>query len=287
VVAAVATLLAVWLVASIAARIPAPGITAEIQRSAILRALDDHLPAAPKLFSRLGRLLDPLGFPDVFAQFEPTPSPSLPLPGDAVVRAAVAAAGASTVKIEGRGCGGISDGSGFVAAPDLVVTNAHVVAGIRRPFVIDKDGAHAASPVVFDPKLDVAVLQTQGVKDPPLQLLPRTVGRGTEAAVLGYPGGGPFRANPAVVLSEAPAIGRDIYGRSLTTRTVYQLRAQVRPGNSGGPLVRGDGAVVGVVFARSSLNPDLGFALTSVDVRDRVAQAERSRATVGTGSCAA
>jgi S1-C subfamily serine protease len=204
-----------------------------------------------------------------------------------VVRAAVAAAGASTVKIEGSGCGGISEGSGFVVAPDLVVTNAHVVAGIKRPFVIDKDGVHRTSTVLFDPKLDVAVLRTQGVKDPPLQLLARPVARGTEAAVLGYPGGGPFQAKPAVVLSEAPAVGRDIYGRGITTRDIYQLRADVRPGNSGGPLVRSDGFVVGVVFARSSLNPDLGFALTSVDVRDRVTQAEARRGTVTTGSCAA
>ena len=191
------------------------------------------------------------------------------------------------MKVEGRGCGGISDGSGFVVAPDLVVTNAHVVAGISRPFVIDREGAHRASAVVFDPKLDVAVLRTQGVNDRPLPLVARTVGRGTEAAVLGYPGGGPFQAKPAVVLSESPAVGRDIYGRGLTTRDVYQLRAEVRPGNSGGPLVLPDGSVIGVVFARSSLNADLGFALTSVDVRDRVAEAEARRGTVSTGSCAA
>jgi S1-C subfamily serine protease len=103
---------------------------------------------------------------------------------------------------------------------------------------------------------------------------------------LGYPGGGPFRAVPAVVLSEIPGLGRDIYGKSLSAREVYQLRAEVRPGNSGGPLVRPDGTVVGVIFARSSLNPQLGFALTSAEVTGRVATAEAQRVPVSTGPCA-
>jgi S1-C subfamily serine protease len=287
VVGGVATLLVVWLLASVAARLPAPGLTDEIQHSRILRALDERLPAAPAIFARLGRLFDPLGFPDVFAQFEPNPAPSLPLPSDPVVRAAVAAAGQSTLKIEGVGCGEIQEGSGFVVAPDLVLTNAHVVAAVRRPVVIDRAGPHQATPVLFDPRLDVAVLRTRGLHEPPLRLDPSTVGRGTQGAALGYPGGGPFRAAPAVVLSELPAIGRDIYGRSLTARDVYQLRADIRPGNSGGPLVRPDGTVIGVVFARSSLSPNLGFALTSVEVRPRVIQAQARAVATSTGGCAA
>jgi S1-C subfamily serine protease len=287
VVGGVATLLVVWLLASMAARLPAPSLTDEIQHSRILRALDDRLPAPPRIFARLGRLFDPLGFPDVFAQFEPNPEPSLPLPADPVVRAAVAAAGQSTLKIEGFGCGGIQEGSGIVVAADLVLTNAHVVAGISRPVVIDRAGSHRSTPVLFDPKLDVAVLRTSGLSAPPLRLYPSTVGRGTEGAALGYPGGGPFKAVPAVVLSEIPAIGRDIYGRSLTTRDVYEVRADVRPGNSGGPLVRADGAVVGVVFARSSLAPNLGFALTSAGVRPRVLAAQTRAAPTSTGECAA
>jgi S1-C subfamily serine protease len=287
VVGAVATLLLVWLLAGMLARIPEPGLTDQIQHSAILRALDNHLPAQPQVFARIGRLFSPLGFPDVFAQFEPNAAPSLPLPADPVVRAAVAAAGQSTVKIEGIGCGSLLEGSGFVVASDLVVTNAHVVAGVARPVVVDKAGTHRATAVLFDPKMDVAVLRASGVREPPLRLLTGTAGRGTEGAALGYPGGGPFRAVPAVVLSEVSALGRDIYGKSLTARDVYQLRSAIRPGNSGGPLVRPDGTVVGVVFARSSLNPSLGFALTSAEVRTRVATAEARPVPTSTGPCAA
>jgi hypothetical protein len=287
VIGAVGALLAVWLVASLAARIPEPGLTDRIQHSAILRALDGHLPAAPRVFARIGRLLNPLGFPDVFAQFEPQPAPSLPLPADPAVRAAFAAGGPSTLKVEGTGCGGVLEGSGFVVAPGLVLTNAHVVAGVRNPMVLDRVGSHRATAVLFDPKEDVAVLRTPGLSEAPLRLLASTVGRGTEGAALGYPGGGPLRASPAVVLSEVTALGRDIYGRALTARDVYQLRADVRPGNSGGPLVRSDGTVAGVVFARSSLNPDLGFALTSASIRSRVLTAEARTAPVGTADCAA
>jgi S1-C subfamily serine protease len=284
----VVTLLFCWLVASIAARLPAPTVASEVQHSAILRALDGELTAPPRLFARIGRLVDPLGFPDVFAQFEPGAAPSLPLPGDPVVQAAVAAGAASTVKIEGVGCGEIQEGSGFVAAPGLVITNAHVVAGVGQPVVLDRAGRHRAQAVLFDPRLDVAVLRTTGLVGRPLPLLGGNVGRGSDDAVLGYPGGGPFRAVPAVVLTELPALGRDIYGRSLTARTIYELRADVRPGNSGGPLLRPDGTVVGVVFARSSRNPNLGFALTSVDARSRLASAEaQGTAAVSTGPCAA
>jgi S1-C subfamily serine protease len=258
-----------------------------VQHSAILRALDDHLPNQPRVLARVGRLFNPFGFPDVFAQFEPNAAPSLPLPADPVVRAAVAAAAPSTLKIEGFACGDIQEGSGFVVAPGMVATNAHVVAGVRAPAVLDRAGSHRSTPVFFDPKEDIAVLRVSGLTEPALRLLPSTVGRGTEGVALGYPGGGPLHASPAVVLSEVSALGRDIYGRSLTVRDVYQLRADIRPGNSGGPLVRPDGTVAGVVFARSSLNPDLGFALTSASVRARVASAEASTHAVTTGPCAA
>src|SRR4051812_34890047 len=137
IVGAVGALLTVWLLAPGPPRLPLPGLTDQIQHSSILRARDDNLSAPPRVFARIGRLLDPFGFPDVFAQFEPEPAPSLPLPADPLVRAAVAAAGPSTVKIEGTGCGGIQEGSGFVVAPGLIMTNAHVVAGIRRPMVFD------------------------------------------------------------------------------------------------------------------------------------------------------
>ncbi|HZQ85765.1 MAG TPA: MarP family serine protease [Acidimicrobiales bacterium] len=283
---AAVTLLGCWLVGSMLATAPVVTLATEVQQSAILRTLDAVLPPAPSVFSRLQRLIEPEGFPQVFAQLEPHPAPGLPLPGDPVVRGAVAAARAATVKVVGFGCGGVQEGSGFVAAPDLVVTNAHVVAGIGAPIVIDGAGRHTTTPVLFDPRLDVAVLRAP-LSERPLSLGPGSVARGTEGAVLGYPGGGPFDAEPAVVAARYQAIGRDIYSEGLTSRAVYELRSRVRPGNSGGPLVAGTGTVVGVVFSRSSYDQSVGYALTSDEVVPALRRATSSAARVDTGPCAA
>jgi S1-C subfamily serine protease len=139
--------------------------------------------------------------------------------------------------------------------------------------------------VLFDPKLDIAVLHVSGLPDPPLAMTSASVPRGTDGAVLGYPGGGPLTTGPAVVLREETAVGRDIYGQSLTARDIYELNAQVRPGNSGGPLVSTGGSVIGVVFARSARDPNVGYALTSATVSSRIAS--RGSEPVSTGPCAA
>jgi S1-C subfamily serine protease len=285
--AAAAAVVAVWVVASMLATVPTRPLAAQIQRSTILKGLGRVLPPAPSIFSRVQGLLDRGGFPPVFAEFERAPSERLPLPSDPAVRAAVARAGASTVKITGIACGFEQDGSGFVADPGIVITNAHVVAGVSRPAVIDRRGTHSAVPIFFDPNMDLAVLRVSGLADPKLSLLATSVPRGTSGAVLGYPGGGPFDAEPAVVLSRLNAIGRNIYSRGLTTRTVYEVRSRVRPGNSGGPLVRSDGSVAGVIFSRSARSEDIGYALTSDTVRPKLAAAEAQRGPVSTGPCTA
>jgi S1-C subfamily serine protease len=196
-------------------------------------------------------------------------------------------AAASTVKIVGVGCGGVLEGSGFVAGPGLVVTNAHVVAGIDGPVVEDRGGRHPARTVLFDPDLDLAVLRTSGLAGPALPLETSTVSRGTGGAVLGYPGGGPFRAGPAAVRRSFVAVGRDIYGRRTVPRAVYELEAAVRPGNSGGPVVVPDGRVIGVVFSRSLSQANVGYALVGGDVATRLRTAAARSAAVDTGACAA
>lgn len=284
-IAAVATLLASWLVASIVVNVPSVTVSAAIQHSTILRALDDVLPPAPSVFSRIQSFIATEGFPQVFAGLSPSPAGPVTLPSTPALRRAVEADGSSTVKIVGVGCGQIQEGSGFVVAPGVVVTNAHVVAGIAQPQVEDSAGRHAAEPVLFDPRFDLAVLRVDGLSDPPLHLQSTDVGRGTQAAVLGYPGGGPFAAVAAGVLDGFQAQGRDIYGRGLTVRYVYELQAVVRPGNSGGPLVEPNGEVIGVVFSRSASNPDIGYALASPEVLQKAQTAERTRAPSGTGAC--
>jgi S1-C subfamily serine protease len=201
--------------------------------------------------------------------------------------AAVQADQPSVVKLEGLGCGGIVDGSGFIVSQNLVATNAHVVAGISRPYVQDSTGTHAAKTVWFDPNLDFAILRVNNLTGGSLKLASTAAIPGQAAAVLGYPGGGPFSANPAAVIDTIRATGRNIYGEGLTVRQVYELKASVVPGNSGGPVVAKDGSVIGVVFAESTTYSEVGYALTSPKLISAVNQASSRQQTVSTGQCAA
>ncbi len=287
VVAVAASLLVAWLLANTFVNSSSLKLNATIDQSRIIRSLDSVLPAPPSVFSRVQSFLSAEGFPPVFAQLAPDSAGPVALPGSAQLQQAVARDGASTVKILGDGCGQIQEGSGFVVAPGIVVTNAHVVAGIDHPMVQDANGLHSTSVLSFDSSYDLAVMRVDGLDERPLQLDPDQVSRGVQAAVLGYPGGGSFTAVPAGVLAEFEAEGRDIYGQGLTLRNVYEIQALVRPGNSGGPLVQPDGDVIGVVFSRSTTNNEIGYALTSPGVLSRVLQAESTTKTVGTGACVA
>jgi S1-C subfamily serine protease len=285
VIAAIATLAIVWLFALVYASGPSPQLSAAIHNSAIARGLVDTLPPAPEVFARIRQLVRQSHLPQVFAQFEPEAPAPVALPSDPVVRAALGVAGESTVKVVGVACGQIKSGSGWVAAPGIVVTNAHVVAGVDDPSVEDAGGRHGSTTILFDPDLDVAILRTSGLAGTPLPLLQAEVDRGEQGAILGYPEGGPLRAEPAAVLRRVEAVGRDIYGEQLTRRAVYQLQTIVKPGNSGGPFLRSTGEVVGVVFSTSTTEPNVGYALTSEDVARDVDEARTRRAPVDTGRC--
>jgi len=277
----------VWIGLTSVASAHLGGLGRAIQESAVLKALDDHLPPVPAVTARLGRLVDPLGFPSVFAGLEPGPAPAVTAPADATVSAARAAGQPATLKMEGRGCGGLIDGSAVVLGPELIVTNAHVIAGIRNPTVVDGVTKRPATPLVFDPGVDLAVLRVPGLTRKPLALATSAPARGTTGAALGYPGGGDFTAVASAVRAAYPAVGRDIYGQGLVTRNVEEIQADVRPGNSGGPFVLADGTVAGIVFARSISSPGIGYALTPGEVRTRLDQAAVLTAAVSTGTCAA
>lgn len=284
-VAVLATLTVAWLLSGLLVTQRFPALSRDIQRSVILHEMDSVLPPTPSWISRLQSLVDSKGFPSVFANLIPEVAPPVKVAGGPQVAKAVAADEASTVKVVGAGCGQIQEGSGFVVAPGLVLTNAHVVAGIAHPYVVDAAGQHRSVAVYFDPRFDLSLLRVPGLVDPPLHILGSKVPRGTIAAVLGYPEGGPFNARPAGVMAEFMAQGRDIYGQGLTDRHVYEVQAVVQPGNSGGPLVEPNGSVIGVVFSRSVTNPNIGFALASPGVLSRVTKAEKSTTPSGTGSC--
>lgn len=280
-------LLTVWLVAGMTVGSPNLSLNRAVSDSRIIRWLDRTLPPSPPVISRLTRLVDPNGFPQVFAGLEPAPAGPITPATDAQVQQAIKADEASTVKVQGLGCGGLVSGSGFVVAPGVVMTNAHVVAGIRQPTVIDANGRHPVTVALFDPNLDLAILRVSDLAGPILNLDSAIVPRATQVVVLGYPGGGGFTAGSAGVLDERFATGRNIYNQGLTGRDIYEVQAIVQPGNSGGPLVLPDGTVVGVVFARSQTNTQLGYALTSPEVLSKLHQAEATSGSVGTGACAA
>jgi S1-C subfamily serine protease len=286
VLSVVSILIAVWLSAAVIKTLPYEGLQSQVRESKIATALSDRLPYAPDVIAGLGHLIDPNGFPQVFIGGEQDPPEKINLPSSSELAQAVERDRESVVKIVGRGCGGIVDGSGFVVGEDLVATNAHVVAGITRQYVTDANGTHTATAIWFDPDLDLAILRVSNLAGDPLPLSDKNVPDGTAAAVLGYPGGGGFVANPASVLDQFKAKGRDIYGRDATVRSIYEIAADVEPGNSGGPLVSADGTVVGVIFARSTTYNNVGYALTMQPVNDAISKASARGSTVSTGSCA-
>jgi S1-C subfamily serine protease len=235
--------------------------------------------------SSLNKLIDPNGFPQVFNGLEPSPHSTAPMPSLGSFDGVVKAAAASVVKVEGTGCGGIVEGSGFVASNNRVATNAHVVAGVANPKVIDDNGIHNTRVIWFDPDLDLAVLQVGNLAGKPLQLNSAEQASNTTGVVLGYPGGGSFTAQPAAIIDHFTAYGRNIYDQGSTVRDIYSLHAKIIPGNSGGPVLGADGQVLGIVFATSTTYNNVGYALTGHQVAGELATAEKSTTVRSTGSC--
>ena len=283
-VAVIATLLVVWVASSLIGASSLTGLASAVQQSRIVRAMDDVLPPVPTVFGRVETLLGQDGI--LFNGLPPALAPPVRLPPDSAVNAAYDASYRSTVKIVGQACGLTQEGSGFVVAPGLVVTNAHVVAGVAAPEVVDSRGAYPATPVVYDPTLDISVLRVKGLGSlPSLRVDPNEVARGATGVVLGYPEGGPLAYGAAGVMAAFQATGWDIYGNVQTTRQIYEIDADVRPGNSGGPLVEPNGEVIGVVFARSTVNDSVGYALATPAVDKQIKVAETTSSSVSTMGC--
>ena len=278
------TLVVVWIVASALGSVTNHGIGPAVRRSAIVRGLNSSLPRPPDFLAQLEKIISPNGFPDVFLGLEPQHTTVSPT--NHVNNKAVLADEKSVVKIQGTGCGGVVFGSGFVAAKDLVVTNAHVVAGIARPQVVDRFGTYSAEPVWFDPRLDIAVLRVNDLPEPALKLSGQVLPDRDAVATLGFPGGGQLTAGNAAIIDHVTAIGRDIYNQSVVSRQIYEVQANVEPGDSGGPLLAPDGTVAGVTFARSVSQNNVGYSLLINQVQPIISRAENQTARADTGSCA-
>ena len=286
VMAAATLVFAIWLGTSILVLGPANNFQQSLKGSRILSSLNQRLPPATSLLSSLNKLIDPNGFPEVFSGLEPNPRGTANLPDLGSFNAVVKETAASVVRVQGTGCGGIVEGSGFVVQAGEVTTNAHVIAGVANPKVVDRAGRLYDTRVIwFDPDLDLAVLRVDGLDAKPLNIDTAEQPGGTPAVVIGYPGGGSFDVQPAAVIDHFMAYGRNIYGQGNTVRDVYSVQAKVIPGNSGGPLVGQDGSVLGIVFATSTTYNNVGYALTGHQVAGELATAERSTTVRDTGSC--
>lgn len=288
-----AVLCVAWLLGLAAINSPFTGLARQVRHSRILTAVDNLVPNSVYLaFSSFLRAVETRDLPPVFAGLSPPLAPQVAPPVSGAVPASVIRAAApSIVKIVAvePECGQQSEGSGFVYAPGHVLTNAHVVAGARSVRIVS-DGTGSslgldARVVFFDPGTDVAVLYVPGLRRTSLAF-GSPVASGAPAEVIGYPENGPFTPVPARVAARQPITGPNIYSDAIVTRQVYVLRATVRPGNSGGPLLAPDGKVDGVVFAASSTDPTTGYALTASQVGADARAGASASQPVATRSCA-
>ncbi|WP_295120085.1 MarP family serine protease [uncultured Leifsonia sp.] len=226
---------------------------APLPSSTVLGAVDDALAGAglPKVFEG-GESIKSIGAPD----------PTIPAGVQNSQQSVV------TVLASKPACGVDSEGSGWVVQRGRVVTNAHVVAGASSIVVRESGGTTVdrATLVAFDPERDLAVLDVTDLSAPALDI-GQDLGAGAPAYAAGYPGDGPFTISPQRVRDQVTARGTDIYQSGTVERQIYSLRGSIRPGNSGGPLLDQSGDVVGVVFARSTVDPDTGYALTLEELR--------------------
>jgi S1-C subfamily serine protease len=270
----------VWVAGAVALQTPgARHLRRDIQRSAILQALNDALPPSGPLLNALARF-DPL--PSVNGPPANVPAPNSRIARDPQVRAA----SRSVVRVLGTACGLGVQGSGWVGGNGIVVTNAHVVAGEDDTTVqVQGQGAHLqATPIFFDPHDDIAVLRVSGLAGTPALRLNTSASTRTSGAILGFPHDGPYDVEPARLGSTTAVLTQDAYGRGPVRRQITSFRGLVRSGNSGGPVVDGDGRVLTTVFAASvGTGRHTGFGVPDSIVDSALA---RAHSPVSTGACA-
>jgi len=285
----VVVLVAAWLLATpLTSSSGQPSLAAAVRGSRVLAQVNDFAPewlkSVPK---RLSSLLDTSGLPQVLEPFSRTPVAAVAAPDATLANnPVVEATQASVVKIRAiaPSCQKVLEGSGFVLSPDRVMTNAHVVAGANTVTVEASGNPYDATVVSYDPTVDIAILSVPNLPPGPLAFANTPVKSGTEAIVMGYPGGGGFVATPARIRELIELSGPDIYRSTTVNREVYTVRASVEQGNSGGPLIDLNGQVLGVVFGAAVDDNDTGFVLTAKEVAAQLAHIGDTTPTA-TGQC--
>ena len=284
-VGAAQAILILWLAGGVIASGPFPTLSQIAQRSTALRVVDVFLPPPTEIVLELGNLLDDSGLPDVFIGLEQLPAPDIELPSDELARALGERAAPSVLRVVADGCDQRASGTSFVIFPEYLVTNAHVVVGADSVIVQTADDSFRAIPVLLDLDLDVALLWANGLEAPQLAFTNEEPTRGDLGATIGFPGGGNETVERATVAAAYFATGLDVTEESRVKRRIIELRSEVMPGDSGGPLVLEDGTVGGVVFAESRVDPLVGYALSPLEVRDRVSDAIGRQTAVPSGPC--
>jgi S1-C subfamily serine protease len=289
VVSSAAVLLVAWMVASPLATSPFPQVSSQVRQSALVQAVDRAVPDSVRaVYENLREAIDRRGLPDVLDPLTPTQVRDVPAPDETLEDSpVVASVEGSVVKVSGvaPSCSRQIDGSGFVYAPERVMTNAHVLAGVVDPVVEAEGGTYDATPVFIDPEVDIAVLAVPGLPQVPLRFAGTPADSGDDSIIMGYPGGGDLFIGAARVRDRGEISGPDFRNTQTVVRDVYALYGDVRAGNSGGPLFDTDGSVLGVVFASAIDDPTTGYALTGPQVADAARTGERATAEVGTGPC--
>jgi S1-C subfamily serine protease len=279
----VAAVLLFWLLA-LPAMSQSPGFFArQAHRSLLARGVDAALPTPPDTTRAFSRLTGPAGMPEVFASLDPLLAEVDPPGTSGLTPQTVARVSASTVRVEGEACRLPRLGTGFTVAPEVVVTNAHVVAGQRQTSVVRPDGSRLAAVVTaYDPDRDLALLRVPHLGQRPLPLAEPDIR--TTAAVFGHPEGQEdLQVSPALIRRQLFAKGLDLYADHTIRRDVLVLAATLRPGNSGSAVVNTDGSVVGVAFAISLVTRDQAFAVTTSELEKVLASNRGS--PVSTGDC--
>ncbi len=279
---ALGALVLIWLFLPAISEVPGT-ISRQARNSAIARAIDGAVPRPPKSLQALRQAVRDANFPQVFDELGPSPRTGVPPPPDVLDPAVQARVKGSTVRVSGVACGRLMEGSGFAGGPEIIVTNAHVVAGEASSQVLRPDGKRlSARVVVFDPKRDLAVLSVPGLNQAALPVATANVG--DKGAVFGHPEGQiEVDVQPARVDGRRMAKGRDIYNSAATRRDVLFLASRLAPGDSGGALVNESGAVMGVAFAIAPDEPSTAYAISDRELRPVLAQPRDG--PVSTGPC--
>jgi S1-C subfamily serine protease len=271
VVSVLSMLLIAWAIGSVLTASSFQGVVKQVDDSVVLGTMDKVMPPQAKtMFSEFRRLLASGPFPQVFSGIGAAHLFAVSPPDPAVLNSpGYLAARNRVLKVDGTAlsCNRSIEGSGFVYAPQHIMTNAHVVAGVTQGLTVTTPSGRAyhAQVVLYDPQVDIAVLYVPGLNLTPLQFSNQAQ-PGSSAVVAGYPLDHAFTAKAARIGGTQNAVGPDIYQTGQVNRQIFEIRAQVQPGNSGGPLLSPSGSVYGVVFAAAVDTSDTGFALTAAEV---------------------